>query len=73
MEKKKKYTLDEIQEWVSFLAKNSGQTPEAMTGMRTLVDALRHFEHMTDNDIDFDHPLGQTRMGGEWFHQATHH
>ena len=63
MGEKRKYTSDDIEKWVEFFAKDPKQSPEALAGMRTLVDALRHFEHITEVDIGFDHPLGN--FGGE--------
>ncbi|MEO5354556.1 MAG: hypothetical protein H7835_15240 [Magnetococcus sp. XQGC-1] len=73
MGKTKKYSSDDILEWVAFLAKDPGQTPEALAGMRTLVNALKHFEHMTDNDIDFDHPLGRSGTGSTRLSQGMRH
>ncbi|MEO5363034.1 MAG: hypothetical protein H7838_05360 [Magnetococcus sp. DMHC-8] len=66
MERKRKYSSDEILRWVEFLAKDAKQSPAALAGMRTLVDVLRHFEYMTENDISFDHPLGNFR-GEQYF------
>ncbi|MBF0461775.1 MAG: hypothetical protein HQL87_10295 [Magnetococcales bacterium] len=52
MKVKRKYSSDDILEWVEFLAKDPTQTPESLAGMRVLVDTLKHFEHITDDDMD---------------------
>ena len=54
MERKRQYSADEIREWVELLAKDPERDSGSLAGMRELVDMLKHFENMTNEDIAAD-------------------
>lgn len=46
------YSVQEIKQLVDVLRHNSDMQPEQLAGMDELVRLLRHYEYMSDEDIE---------------------